>query len=82
MFKVGQKVVCIKATQSGSVKDGEIYTVSWVGNCRYTGEAGIRLKETTPTNGKLNFSVWRFREVDENWVDDLLCKLMSEVDVD
>ena len=82
MFKIGQKVVCIKETPSGSVKEGEIYTVSWVGNCRYTGEVGIRLIETTPANGKLNFSYWRFREVNEGWVEELLCKLISEVEAD
>lgn len=82
MFKVGQKVVCIKSTTSGSVNEGEIYTVIWVGNCRYTGEVGVRLKEATPANGKLNFSACRFREIDESWVDELLSKLIEEVEAD
>lgn len=63
MFKVGQKVVCIRATQSGSVKEGEIYTVKAVG---FNHEDWVRLEESNPSQGYANFSAWRFREIDIN----------------
>ena len=77
MFKVGQKVVCIKATQSGSVKEGEIYTVKAVG---FNYEYWVQLEETKPSWGHVNFSAWRFRKVETEWVDELLCKLIEEVE--
>jgi hypothetical protein len=61
MFKVGQKVVCIKATQSGSVKKGEIYTVKAVG---FNYEDWVQLEETRPSQWYKNFSAWRFRKVE------------------
>lgn len=79
MFKVGQKVVCIKATQSGSVKEGEIYTVKAVG---FNYEYWVRLEEANPSQGYVNFSAWRFREIETEWVEELLCKLIEEVEAD
>lgn len=79
MFKVGQKVVCIKATPSGTVKEGEIYTVKAVG---FNYEYWVRLEETTPAPPHINFSAHRFREIETDWVEELLCKLMSEVEAD
>lgn len=77
MFKVGQKVVCIKATKSGSVKKGEIYTVKSVG---FNYEHWVRLEETNPSPPCINFSAYRFREIETDWVDELLCELLEEVE--
>lgn len=79
MFKIGQKVVCIKATQSGSIQEGEIYTVNAVG---FNYEYWVRLEEAKPAPPHINFSAYRFREIETEWVDELLCKLMEDVEVD
>lgn len=79
MFKVGQKVVCIEGTPSGSVKEGKIYT--FVGYSRVHPQ-GVLLKEAKSKHGDAGFWEHRFRPVDDTWVDELLCKLIEEVEVD
>ena len=80
MFYIGQKVVCINDKQLnsfpvGGIKEGEIYTVE-----RDLGFA-VYLKEVkAPSTG--HYNVNRFRKVDDEWVEELLCKLMSEVEAD
>lgn len=81
MFNQGQKVVCIndkikhKDRPLGALKKNEIYTVS-----RMDG-VGVWLKEIkAPTTG--HYYAERFRLVETDWVEELLCKLMSEVEAD
>lgn len=77
MFKIGQKVVCVKATPSGSLKEDEIYTITWVGK----GDMGcdaVEVAETRPTGGMENFYSWRFRAIDDDWVDELLESIKAD----
>ncbi len=80
MFNIGQKVVCINCKQLnsfpvGGLKEGEIYTVE-----RDLGFA-VYLKEVkAPSTGHYNSN--RFRKVDDDWVEELLCKLIEEVEAE
>ena len=73
MLKIGQKLVCIKPIDD--LIKNEIYTVVDFD------EIGVSVKETLPAIGKM-FYRNRFRPIDNAWVDELLCKLMSEVEAD
>lgn len=78
MFKVGQKVVCIKPDDFGLLVKDEIYTVSVV--CLHR---GIKVRECFSDNVKNGyFYSYRFREIEDNWVEELLCKLIEEVEAD
>tara|TARA_R110002167_G_C12394767_1_gene626281 strand:+ start:405 stop:647 length:243 start_codon:yes stop_codon:yes gene_type:complete len=77
MFKVAQKVVCVKPDTDGDLVKGAIYTVAKVD---YDG--AIRVKEATVTGEWLWFNSWRFRPIDNIWVEELLCKLIEEVEAD
>ena len=80
MFKTGQKVVCINANGSQNLVENEIYTVV---RCWDDGAGGaLLLKEVEPNFGHYAFFPHRFRKVDDDWVEELLCKLMSEVEAD
>ena len=82
MFKIGQKVVCIKAVDV--LTEDEIYTISWIGKS-HDNKPAVRLvevKHSRHSEGLTNFYAWRFREIDDTWVDELLYKLMSEVEAD
>ena len=78
MFKIGQKVVCIKADSDGDLKQDEIYTI----HSFTAGGSGVNLVEVKPSTPNAGFWVWRFREIDDTWVDELLCKLIEEVEAD
>ncbi len=78
MFKIGQKVVCIKADADGDLKDKEIYTI----HSFTAGGSGVNLVEVEPSTPNAGFWAWRVRAIDDKWVEELLCKLMSEVEVD
>ena len=78
MFKIGQKVVCINANQInvnpvGKLRKNEIYTIE-----RDLGYA-VYLKEIkAPHTG--HYNVNRFRLIDDNWTEEILCKLLEEVE--
>ena len=81
MFKKGQKVVCIndKIKHSdrplGALRKDEIYTVIGMDG------VGVWLEEVkAPVNG--HYYSERFRLVEKDWVDELLCKLKEEVEAD
>lgn len=85
MLKVGQKVVCINSKPiSNSIfndslrklKEGEIYTVKLA---TYDGLLLNEVKSSHPTG---EFCIDRFRPIDDTWVDELLCKLIEEVEYD
>ena len=77
MFKVEQKVVCINANGSQNLVKNEIYTIV---RCWDDGAGGaLLLKEVEPNSGHYAFFPHRFRKVDD-WVEELLCKLVSEVE--
>ena len=80
MFKVGQKVVCIKAVDV--LIENEIYIISWVGKSHDNKPAVrlVELKHSRHNEGITNFYAWRFREIDDTGVDELLCKLIEEVE--
>ena len=77
MFRVGQKVVCIKPDEDGDLVKGEIYTVIDV----RLSTGGVKLREAKCTGFFSGyFRPDRFRPVDNDWAEELLCKLMSEVE--
>ena len=76
MFKAGQKVVFIKGSETLIIN--EVYTIKEI---IYNG-AGVTLFEVNPITFSVGFHIWRFRSIDDNWVEELLCKLMSEVEAD
>lgn len=80
MFKVGQKIVCVKVNPLNTLKEGEIYTVIAV----RPSTGGVKLKEQEATDPFSSgyFAEWRFRPVDDSWVEELLCKLIEEVEAD
>lgn len=78
MFKIGQKVVCIKADSDGDLKQDEIYTIhSFTAN-----GSGVNLVEVKPSTKNPGFWIWRFRKIDDTWVEELLCKLIEEVEAE
>lgn len=80
MFKIGQKVVCIKANPTKDLVEGEIYTITEI----KMSVEGVKVAEakSSKIDGNGYFYYWRFREIDDTWVERLLCKLMSEVEAD
>jgi len=83
MFKVGQKVVCINSKPiSNSIfndslrklKEGEMYTVR-LATCD-----GLLLNEVKSSHPTGEFCIDRFRPIDDAWVDELLCKIIQEVE--
>jgi len=64
-FRVGEKVVCVVPTESGSIKKDKVYTVFGLHTCSFTGKLGLILKEATPAHRKKAFWCWRFRPIDE-----------------
>ena len=81
MFKQGQKVVCINDKikhidrPMGALREDGIYTVIGMNG------VGVWLKEIkAPVTG--HFYVERFRLVETDWVEELLCKLIEEVEAD
>lgn len=81
MFKVGQKVVCIKSSTIAiiNVVEGEIYTVTGYSKVH---PRGVLLKEAVSNPVEVGFWEHRFRPVDDTWVEQLLCKLIEEVEAD
>jgi len=79
MFKIGQKVVCIDANGSDHLIENEIYTVT---GCIAHIPNSVTIKEAKPNEGTIGFWAWRFRTIQTDWVDELLCKLIEEVEVD
>lgn len=80
MFKIGQKIVCVKVNPLGTLKEGEIYTVIDI----RASTGGVKLKEQEATDPYSSgyFSKHRFRSVDDSWVEELLQKLIKEVKAD
>jgi hypothetical protein len=81
MFKIGDEVVCINDSNQDypTLKKGEKYIIR--GFRKSTGGlylVGIKLPNTY--DGEIGHKQTRFKKVD--WVDELLCKLMSEVEYD
>ena len=72
MFKIGDKIICIESTPSGSVIEGEVYTVKEI---KITG-VGIRVEESNPSWGFGWFQSKRFVKKDD-W--DIADKLLREV---
>lgn len=78
MFKIGQKVVCINAEAGwlDGVKElveGEIYTVNHI--IEQINNVGVN-----GVSGCWNAS--RFRPLNDGWVEEILCKLIEEVEAD
>lgn len=81
MFKIGDEVVCIDDSHQThpTLKKGEKYIIR--GFRKLTGGlylVGIKLPNAT--DGEIGHNQNRFQKVD--WVDELLRKLMSEVQAD
>ena len=79
MLKIGQKVVCIEPDYFGYLQKDEIYIIR--GFC-FNGQ-GLHLKGIYPIENMDNgFWINRFRPIDDSWVEEILCKLLEEVEVD
>jgi len=79
MFKIGQKIVCIDTSKADNLILNEIYTVTGtVPNIPNT----VTIKEVKPNRGTLGFWAWRFRAIQTDWVDDILCRVTKEVGAD
>lgn len=72
MFRVGQKAECIKTTSLGSVKKGQVVTVSWVG--RPYGILSLRFREVEPAQGRVFFIADCFKplELDHEFVEEVI----------
>jgi hypothetical protein len=79
MFKVGDKVVCVKAGNGLNLIEGDIYTIK---ECfdDVTEEKAVTLVETSPPNSYGGYLTWRFRKTTDKFVDDLLERLTKEVE--
>ena len=90
MFKIGQKVVCINDRNQindtilgtlNPVKKDYIYTIRKINN---TG--GLMFEEFIQgyhfSGEEAGFKSSRFKPLQNDWVEYLLCKLMSEVEAD
>lgn len=77
MFKIGQKIVCVKVNPLGTLKEGEIYTVKEVRSC--TGGVKLKEVEATDRNASGYFAEWRFRPIDTSWAEELLNELLEEI---
>lgn len=72
MFKVGDKIVCVKP--SISLVKNEIYTIRFIKD-----DGGLQLVEVEPKTEWCNgFKPERFRKVDYNFADSVLTKLIEE----
>lgn len=85
MFSKGQKVVCINNKPISNnifndclkkLQEGRMYTI--IG----TESTGLQLKEVKSNHILGGFDKSRFRSIDDMWVEELLCKLKSEVETD
>lgn len=79
MFRVGQRVVCIDANNGQLLIENVIYTVAGYSKLH---SHGVILKEIASVPHFVGFWEHRFRAVDDNWVDELLDKLVEEIDAD
>ena len=71
MFKVGQKVRCVKPTDN-LVEDG-IYTISQI-DCA----GACRLKELEWEPIDEGYYLFRFKPLSDHWVDQALSKIIEE----
>ena len=78
MFKKGEKVVCIQPDSDGDLKKDELYTIR---SFTYGGR-GVNLVEVKPSTPNAGFWIWRFRKINDTWAEELLCKLVSDVETD
>lgn len=76
MLKIGQKVVCVATSPSNSVIEGEIYTVSET--FYIDGYNGVSVEEVKPPFPCLAFFAWRFRSIEDSWVDDILEEIIKQ----
>ena len=74
MFKKGDKVVCVYPSEE--LIKGDVYTID---RFIYNGK-GVILLEEKPSSGELGFYTWRFRLVNNNWVDELLRNIVEDVE--
>ena len=78
MFKIGQKIVCIKPAEN--LKQDEIYTVE---NTVDDGK-GINLEELTTPSFAKGYHAWRFKAIDldlefaENILSEIIKKVKEE----
>lgn len=84
-FRVGQKVVCVNAVGSDSLRLGDVYTIESV----FWNGIGVTLVEAQPNKGHVGFRSDRFRPVIERGTDlgmsilrSLLNKTGKPVEVD
>ena len=71
MFKVGNKIVCVKP--SISLVKNEIYTIKFI-----KADGGLMLEEVIPKTFNCNgFKPERFRKVDYDFADSVLTKLIE-----
>lgn len=80
MFKIGEKVVCVETSTNGiiNVIEGEVYTIE-----RYSaGGFGVIVKEAISEYIDNGFWIHRFRKIDKSWTEEVLSKLIEEINAD
>lgn len=97
MFKVGQKVVCVNnyapiQYEALEITLGKVYTITDISKCVCGLEllhlAGVKNsdKKCPLINGPLIsgtfFHAYRFKPLTESWVDELLEKIDSEIEIE
>lgn len=88
MFKIGQKVVCINDSNQVNctvigklikVKRDTIYTIREINSI-----GGLLFQEFIQCHhydgSEAGFNPNRFKPLEDNWVNELLCKIISEVE--
>ena len=79
MFKIGDKVVCVKTSQSGTTKEREIYTII---GFRDDGVEGLFFKEVINRIPLVFYghNPSRFRKLDDTFATETLERITEEIE--
>ena len=78
MFKAGDKVVCINTTESKTIKQGEILTITLVFS-HYMGLA-LLFKERQPSSDYIGFNAKNFRKLDDSFATEVLENIKEQIE--
>ena len=77
MFKVNQKVICIKPDADGDLVKDRIYIVSAIRE----GTGGIQVEGAICTGFNSGyFAEWRFRPFDDKWAEEVLRRIKEMIE--
>jgi len=76
MFKIGQKVVCVEVDKYRLLTKDEIYTITDINH-----RGSVKVAEIKSDNFDSGYFVnYKFRAIDNAWVDEVLHKIFEEVE--